>query len=82
MRIAIEEVIALKKRLREIETPDLKDIEWTIGGHIIKPTNSQYKDFDYTGLANRDFITDDLKNPFVTIEPFGERESHHAMTGE
>lgn len=72
MRIAVEEVIALRARLREIEAPDLKDIEWTVNGEVVTPTEKQVEDWRFTGLCNRDFINDDLADPFATfvlVEP-------------
>lgn len=67
MRISVEEVIALRTRLQEIEAPELQDIEWTVGGEIVAPTEKQIDDWRFTGLCNRDFITNDLANPFATF---------------
>lgn len=67
MRISVEEVITIRSRLREIEKPDLRDIEWTIGGEVVRPTEKQIEDWKFTGLCNRDFIGDDLSNPFATF---------------
>lgn len=69
MQIAVEEVLAIRARLCEIESPDLKDIEWTVNGEIVTPTEKQIDDWRFTGLCNRDFINDDLSDPFATFIP-------------
>lgn len=55
--VAIEEVLAITKRRREINKLNFGDIIWTKNGKPIKIGKETIDKFGYTGLCNIDFIT-------------------------
>ena len=47
--------------LADIESMNLRDIIWTRYGRSVKVTDSQVTDWRYTGLNNRDFAKEYLR---------------------
>lgn len=56
MNIKIEEILELKQKLREFNSLDLRDIEWTHYGKEISVSQRKLDDWRFTGLSNSDFI--------------------------
>ena len=57
VKVSIEEVLQLQKRLHEINSIPLCDIEWTENGESLVIDEALKDEFCFTGLANKDFIT-------------------------
>ncbi|CAG7581206.1 MAG: hypothetical protein SLAVMIC_00727 [uncultured marine phage] len=70
--ISIEEIQELHKRMREINSHDLSDIEFTEDGIPIDIDPKIIEQFKFCGLNNKDFIMtdfyksgfDNIKNPY------------------
>jgi hypothetical protein len=56
-RVSMEEVFALRSRLREINDLNFADIIWTKDGVDQVFEADLIKDFSYVGLCNDNFIT-------------------------
>jgi hypothetical protein len=65
MRVAIEEVNAMRERRREINDTPLEDIEWTLNGEVVKDiSHEEIVDWKFTGLSNCDFVIN-RETPFI-----------------
>ena len=56
MKVNIEEVIGINKRLADIDAANLADIEWYENGKKIEVTSEALEEFRFIGLCNRSFI--------------------------
>ena len=56
MKIDINEVKALKSRLREINKLEFRDIVWVDGDKELEIPKQFSDDWEFTGLNNADFI--------------------------
>ena len=57
VKVSVEEVLQLRKRLHEINSIPLCDIEWTENGKSLVIDEALKDEFRFTGLSNKDFIT-------------------------
>lgn len=57
MQIAIEEIEAIAKRRKQINSDQLRGMVFTKGGVVLRIPLDRIKDFEFTGLNNMDFIT-------------------------
>ena len=64
--VEISEIIALRERMKEINSNDLSNIDFiSDNGEIVKINDEIISEFKYTGLSNVDFIVSDYyKNGF------------------
>lgn len=59
--VKISEIIALRERMKEINTNDLRNIDFiSDNGEIVKINDETISEFKYTGLSNVDFIVTDF----------------------
>ena len=59
--VKISEIIALRERMKEINSNDLNNIDFiSDNGEIIKIDDKIIFEFKYTGLSNIDFIVTDF----------------------
>ena len=59
--VKISEIIALRERMKEINTNDLSNIDFiSDNGEIVKINDEIISEFKYTGLSNVDFIVTDF----------------------
>jgi len=58
-RVDMEEVLALKARLGEINGFLLEQIDWHANGKPVNVPPRVLDDFKFTGLSNADFVTTD-----------------------
>lgn len=56
MLVDIDYINAVKKRLSQINSHDLKDIKWIKDGESVSFTKEQINDFEFLGLNNADII--------------------------
>lgn len=56
MKINIEEILAAQERRSEINTTDIKDIQWYLEGKEIVIPSETLEDWRFTGLSNTDFV--------------------------
>jgi hypothetical protein len=54
--VSVEEVRALKARLREINSLDFDEINWTLLGESLPITKAESEYWQYVGLSNADFV--------------------------
>ena len=59
IRVNIEEVRALKKRLRAINNVQFKDIEWFEDGIRLEISPEVSENWRFVGMSNADFIETD-----------------------
>ena len=57
MKVNIEDLLALKKELNEINFQHLEDIEWDLDGELVEIPEKNIEEWKYIGLNNVDFIT-------------------------
>ena len=59
--VKISEIIALRERMKEINSNDLNNIDFVSdNGEIVKIDDKIISEFKYTGLNNIDFIVTDF----------------------
>ena len=59
--VKISEIIALRERMKEINSNDLNNIDFVSdNGEIVKIDDKIISEFKYTGLSNVDFIVTDF----------------------
>lgn len=56
MKVTIEEILEMQKRRSEINSFDIKDIEWYENGFKIDVPSESLDEWRFTGLSNTDFI--------------------------
>lgn len=56
MKVTIEEILEMQKRRSEINSFDIKDIEWYENGVKVEVPNEYLDEWRFTGLSNTDFI--------------------------
>lgn len=56
MRVDIEEILALKARLREINSIPLEDIEWYENGQLVTVSPDVVNEYKFVGMGNDWFI--------------------------
>jgi hypothetical protein len=56
LQVMVEELEALQWRRMQIHQTPLREIAFTYDGTPIVPTEEEYRDFEFTGLANWDFV--------------------------
>ena len=55
MKVNLDELIRVKRYLKEINSLDLDSINWVVEGKEVKPTESQINEFLCVGFSNTDF---------------------------
>lgn len=73
MKVDIEELRSIFKRLEEIDNVDLKDIEFFENGEKLNIPEINFEKFKFMGLINHDFIR---------FEIYKEDYSQHLTTSE
>ena len=68
IRISIQEIESLQKRMTEINEPNLSDIEFTDNGEIVEIDPKILSDYKFTGLNNMDFINSGFYKTGFDIE--------------
>lgn len=56
MKINIEEILEAQARRSEINSTDIKDIEWYLGGQKLSIQSKTLEEWRFTGLSNTDFV--------------------------
>lgn len=56
MKVTIEEILEMQQRRSEINSIDIKDIEWYENGVKIEVHSESLDEWRFTGLSNTDFI--------------------------
>jgi hypothetical protein len=65
VRIDIEDVFALRKEMKRINSMPLCEIEWFENGKPIVVSQEKLDEFLFTGLSNMDFILTDAYRDYI-----------------
>lgn len=57
MRIAVEEILLLRKRLNDINDMPFENIEWYENGQLLIINSEISREWKFVGLCNDSFIT-------------------------
>jgi hypothetical protein len=57
LKVSIESIRAMEEFRKSINTVQIHEIEWTLGGRVIEIDPHLIDEFEFTGLSNIDFIT-------------------------
>jgi hypothetical protein len=56
MKVSVEYIKWLRSELKKINKVKLRDIEFFENGMVLKHTDEELREFEFTGLNNTDFI--------------------------
>ena len=68
MKVNIEEIAIIRKRLIEIDQTSIDDIEWYKDGVKIDPTEEQLEEWKFLGLSNSYFPDYMFDEGFFEVE--------------
>lgn len=55
MIVDLEELIRVKRYLKQINNQPLENITWIVNNNYVKPSSETVKEFEYVGMNNTDF---------------------------
>lgn len=67
-KVTIEEILAIRKRRKEINDLDIREIEFTLDGVVINVTDQDLEEWRFMGLNNFDFVAYFLEGNYIPVQ--------------